>query len=261
VASGPSTVYKALTLLDFFSARRPTIGLSEFAKLSGYNKATTLRFLSGLESKGFVEQDEETRMYKLGPAFLRFSQLREASFPLAEAVKIVLRDLNAATDETALASVISGDCLASIGLVESQRANRVIIEPGISLPFHATASGLAYLAFAGPDLVEATLQHDLEVHATNTITQADILAKNLDTIRATGVALVEGSFDEGVLGIAAPYFGPSGKVCGSVASALPAVRGTADHIALNERFVKKAAQKLTDLRGGFYPDDFPEWNV
>jgi len=259
VASGPSTVYKALTLLDFFSTRRPTIGLSEFAKLSGYNKATTLRFLSALESKGFVEQDEETRVYKLGPAFLRFSQLREASFPLAEAVKVVLRDLNAATDETALASVISGDRLASIGLVESHRANRVIIEPGISLPFHATASGLAYLAFAAPDIIEAALKHDLEVHATNTITQADAIAKKLEVIRATGISFVDGSFDEGVMGIAAPYFGPSGKVCGAVASALPAVRGTPDQIALNESYVKKAAQKLTDLRGGFYPDDFPEW--
>lgn len=261
MTSGPSTVHKALTLLDFFSARRPTIGLSEFAKLSDYNKATTLRFLSALESKGFVEQDEETRMYKLGPAFLRFSQLREASFPLTEAVKIVLRDLNAATEETALASVISGDCLASIGLVESQRANRVIIEPGISLPFHATASGLAYLAFATPDLVDATLRHDLEVHTTNTITQADVLEEKLETIRASGVAYVDGSFDDGVMGIAAPYFGPSGKVCGSVASALPAVRATPDHTALNERCVRQAAQKLTDLRGGFYPEDFPEWTA
>lgn len=258
MTAGPSTVHKALTLLDFFSVRRPTIGLSEFAKLSAYNKATTLRFLSALEAKGFVEQDEETRMYKLGPAFLRFSQLREASFPLAEAVKIVLRDLNAATDETALASVISGDCLANIGLVESQRANRVIIEPGISLPFHATASGFAYLAFAAPEIVDGALQHDLEVHATHTITDRTILTTKLDKIRTTGVAHTEGSFDEGVMGIAAPYFGPSGKVCGSVASALPAVRGTVDHVALIERCVKAAARKLTALRGGYYPDGFPD---
>ena len=258
---GPSTVHKTLALLDFFSVRRPTIGLSEFARLSEYNKATTLRFLSALESKGFVEQDEDTRMYKLGPAFLHFSQLREASFPLADAVKIVLRDLNAATDETALASVISGDSLANIGLVESQRANRVIIEPGISLPFHATASGLAYLAFAAPDIVEEVLQRDLEAHATQTITDNAVLAQELDKIRTTGIAYTEGSIDEGVLGIAAPYFGPSGKVCGSVASALPAVRGTADHTAQIEICVKTAARKLTDLRGGFYPEDFPDWDT
>ncbi|MEM8801182.1 MAG: IclR family transcriptional regulator [Pseudomonadota bacterium] len=258
MSTAPSTVRKALTLLDYFSVRRPTIGLSEFSKLSGYNKSTTLRFLTALESKGFVEQDQETRMYKLGPAFLRFSQLREASFPLAEAVGVVLRDLSSATQETALASVISGDSLANIGVVESQRANRVIIEPGISLPFHATASGMAYLAFADSASVEAALSGDLETYASQTVVDAAMVSQKLEVIRTTGIAHTEGSFDEGVKGIAAPYFGPSGKVCGSVASAFPAVRGTPDHIALLEGCVRKAARKLTDLRGGYYPDDFPD---
>ena len=258
MSTGPSTVHKALTLLDYFSVRRPTIGLSEFSKLSGYNKATTLRFLSALESKGFVEQDEETRMYKLGPAFLRFSQLREASFPLAEAMSVVLRDLSSATRETALASVVSGGSLANIGVVESQRANRVIIEPGISLPFHATASGMAYLAFADDATVKAALEGDLEMYASQTVVDAATVAQKLEVIRTTGIAHTDGSFDEGVKGIAAPYFGPSGKVCGSVATAFPAVRGTPDHIALLEGCTRKAARKLTDLRGGYYPDDFPD---
>ena len=259
MTTGPSTVHKALTLLDFFTVRRPAIGLSEFAKLSGFNKATTLRFLSALEAKGFVDQDSETRVYKLGPAFLRFSQLREASFPLVDAVKIVLRDLNVATDETALASVIAGECLANIGVVESQRRNRVIIEPGISLPFHATASGLAYLAFASEDIQSSALTQALESHATRTITDAQKLSQKLERIRTTGIAYTDGSFEEDVMGIAAPYFGPSGKVCGSVASALPAVRGTPEHTQLIEHNVQKAARKLTALRGGYYPDDFPDW--
>ncbi len=39
------TVDKALGLLDYFSEQRSSIGLSEFARLAGYNKATTRRFL------------------------------------------------------------------------------------------------------------------------------------------------------------------------------------------------------------------------
>ncbi|MGR3511671.1 MAG: IclR family transcriptional regulator [Paracoccaceae bacterium] len=257
MSTGPSTVHKALTLLDFFSVRRPEIGLSELAKLANYNKATTLRFLAALEAKGFVEQDEETRGYKLGAAFLRFSQLREASFPLADAVQVVLRDLNAATDETVLASVISGDCLANIGVVESQRLNRVIIEPGVPLPFHATASGLAYLAFAAPEIVAAALQRALKSHASKTLTDPAKVAARLDAIRQAGVAYTDGSFEEDVMGIAAPYFGPSATVYGAVASAFPSVRGASDHTAAIERHVRTAARKLTELQGGQYPDDFP----
>lgn len=259
MSAGPSTVLKALTLLDFFNERRPTIGLSEFAKLSGYNKATALRFLSALESKGFVEQDEETRVYKLGPAFLRFSQLREASFPLVEAVRIVLRDLNSATEETVLASVIAGENLASIGIIEGKKMNRVIIEPGASLPFHATASGLVYLAFASPSIVKAALERELEVHAEETMTDPQSVLASLEEIKETGVAYSRGSIEDGVLGIAAPYFGASEKVCGAVAVGLPAVRATSDRTEAIEIHVKQAARRLTALRGGIYPGEFPEW--
>ncbi|MEL7465079.1 MAG: IclR family transcriptional regulator [Pseudomonadota bacterium] len=259
MSAGPSTVIKALTLLDYFNPSRTAIGLSEFAKLSGYNKATALRFLTALESKGFLEQDIETRIYKLGPAFLRFSQLRETSFPLAEAVKVVLRDLNASTGETALASVIAGENLATIDVVESRKLNRVTLEQGAALPFHATASGLAYLAFATDDIIEGALSRELTSHAGKTITDQRKIADRLDAVRATGVAHTDGSFEEDVMGVAAPYFGPSGKVCGSVAIGFPAVRGTPDHMTAFEEDVKRAAMRLTGLRGGYYPDDFPEW--
>ncbi len=236
--------------------RRPSIGLSEIAKLSGYNKATALRFLNALESKGFVEQDPETRTYKLGLAFMRFAQLRESSFPWADAVNLVLRELNAETDETALASVISGDSLVNIGVVESTRLNRVLIEPGIVLPFHATASGLAYLAFAKPDRVEAALYRELETHTPNTLTNAAKISEKLNGIRQAGIAHVSGSFDEGVMAIAAPYFGPNGESCGAVAIGMPTVRGTPEHNSRIERAVCTAARKLTTLRGGDYPADF-----
>ncbi|WP_435256675.1 IclR family transcriptional regulator [Thioclava sp. FR2] len=258
VTAGPTTVLKALALLDFFTDRRPKIGLSEFAKLSGYDKATALRFLNSLESKGFVEQDEETRMYNLGPAFLRFAQLREASFPLTEAVGIVLRDLNAATDETAHASTIAGEWLANIGTVESKRANRVIVEPGEALPFHATASGQVYLAFASEDVAAAALKKELLSHTADTITDPNKIEELLRQIRETGIAHSEGTYEDGVLGIAAPYFGPNGTVSGAVAVALPIARATKSHVEMIEIQVRDSAKRLTALRGGYYPEAFPK---
>ncbi len=255
MAEGPSTVHKALSLLEFFDERRHRIGLSELSKLSGYNKATTMRFLAALESKGFVEQDEETRLFNLGPAFLRFSQLREASFPLVDAVKIVLRDLNAITGETAHASRIAGQTLANIATIESKSMNRVIIGSGESLPLHATASGLAYLAFAAPAFVEPFIEGGtLQSHTTQTQTDAAVIRQQLDQIRQTGLSISSGTFEEGVIGIAAPYFGPSNKVCGAVAVALPAVRATEAHQSIIEENVRKAAKRLTLLRGGRYPE-------
>ena len=255
MTEGPSTVVKALALLDFFSESRARIGLSEFSRLSGYNKATTLRFLVALESKGFVEQDEGTRTYNLGPAFLRFASLRETSFPLTDAVMTVLRDLNADTGETAHASVMMGDALANIGTVESKRANRVMIEPGEALPVHATASGHAYLAFCAPDVADRLLARDLPAHTQATQTDPRKVIDRLDTIRRAGVGFVQGEYETDVMGIAAPHFGSGRKVVGAVAVALPVTRATAQVKAGIAESVKRAARQLTVLQGGVYPAD------
>lgn len=253
MSTGTSTILKALTLLELFTYQRASIGLSEFAKLSGYSKATTLRFLQALEAKGFVEQAEESRTYNLGPAFLRFAQLREASFPLSEDVSIVLRDLNAATGETAHASALTGEWLSSIGVVECRLANRVTIAPGEAFPFHSTASGLVYLAFAKPDVVKKALERELMQYTPQTETDAAELKARLKAIRKTGLATANGTYETGVLGIAAPYFSAGGKVCGAVAVALPTARATDDLIDTIEQEVKNASVRLTVLRGGVYP--------
>ena len=257
MTAGPSTVLKALFLLDFFNERRSSIGLSEFAKLSGYHKATTLRFLSALETKGFVEQDQVSREYLLGPAFLRFSLLREASFPFADAVNTVLRDLNTATEETAHASIVSGGALANIGVVHSKQTNRIIIEAGEAMPFHATASGLSVLAFSPSDVVKSVLDQELAVHAKGTITDPQRIVEMLEGIKAVGIAHSDETYCDDVLGIAAPYFGQNGTVCGAVAVALPSARAMTQQMSPIEMHVKSSARRLTTLRGGSYPDGYP----
>jgi len=253
VTAGPSTVLKALSLLEHFSEGRPSLGLSELARLSGYNKATTRRFLSALETKGFVEQDQFSRDYILGPAFLRFSLLREAKFPFADAVKTVLRDLNAATKETAHASILSGESLVNIGVVHGGQTNRVFIEQGESMPFHATASGLCVLAFSTPDIVNSVLDQELKTHARGTITDPNAIRGILKEVQEVGIAHSDETFCDDILGIAAPYFGPEGKACGAVAVALPSVRVKEHQTASIEELVKSAASRLTTLRGGSVP--------
>jgi IclR family transcriptional regulator, acetate operon repressor len=254
---GPSTVHKALSLLNFFSERRPWIGLSELAKLSGFNKATTLRFLSGLEARGFVEQDEDTRTYTIGPAFLRFARLRESIYPLEDAVQSLLTELSAATGETAHASVIAGDALANIGTVESRRANRVIIEAGEALPLHATASGLAYLAFAPDFVVENALSGKLEAHGAATLTDPDDVRAALERVRTDGYAESTATYEDGVTGMAAPFYGAFGRVRGTVAVAMPTIRATDERKKHVLGEVLAAASNLTKLCGGRFPADHP----
>ena len=48
------TIIKALHLLDFFTAEKPVIGLTELSRLSGYPKANVHRMLSSLKCGFFL---------------------------------------------------------------------------------------------------------------------------------------------------------------------------------------------------------------
>jgi DNA-binding IclR family transcriptional regulator len=248
------TVQKALSLLFIFSERQPTAGLSEASRLGGFNKATTLRYLTALQSRGFVELDQDTKTYRLGPAFLRFASLREAHVPQSAAVQDILETLARSTGETAHASVFSGGVLTNIAQVESSRTNRVRIDPGETLPLHATASGLAFLAVAPVALCAAVLDGPLPGLTPQTITDFAGLRRTLEQARAQGFAVAEQSYDEDVIGIAAPYFDAGGEVRGAIAVAAPSARMTADLRNTIACEIRKAADQMTRAQGGLPQD-------
>ena len=243
------TVDKALSILNLFSETRTAIGLSELARLAGFNKATTRRFLVALEKHGFVEQESTTRAYRLGPGLLRLARVREASIPVAAIVQPVLERLVARTGETAHFSLYAAGSLATIGLVESARSNRVMLGKGEAIPLHATASGIAYLAFARPATVDSALGKVLTAFTAHTVTDAGDIRQRLAAVRKQGVAVVKNAYEEGVCGIASPVFDDDGFACGAVAIAAPATRAQRDVIASVQPLIRRAANEITLAMG------------
>lgn len=218
------TVEKALRLLDHFDERHPELGLSALARLAGLDKATTLRMLGDLAAAGLVEQSPATRGWRLGAGLLRLARIREATHPVTTVLQPILDRLVVETGETAHASLRAGRDLATVGVAESPRAARVIIEPGLMLPLHATASGLAYLAFARPEVRAEALARPLPAHTATTPTTPERLALAIARAQAHGHGEADQTYEAEVIGLARPLFGPDGFACGAIAVATPASR-------------------------------------
>ena len=75
------TVNKAMLLLRQFTQEQLEIGLSEFARMTGEDKAVTRRLLVALMENGFIEQNPETRKYFLGSESLALSRRRRWAVP------------------------------------------------------------------------------------------------------------------------------------------------------------------------------------
>lgn len=253
------TVAKALDLLDLFTRQRPQIGLSDAARLSGMNKATCYRLLTELAEFGLVEQLGATRDYRLGPAVLRLAALREATVPMRDAALPVLQSLALATGETAHISMLSGGRLSTLAFAYSpEHGMKVMMEDADTLPYHATSSGHAVLAYMPEAEREVILSRPLPALTDGTPTDANALRKALGQIRSTGLAEVSGTYERDVQSMAVPLFDATGTVVGALAVAAPVQRMTADLRARIARHLTRSATEIITLWGGSPPPDLTQ---
>ncbi len=248
------TTAKALKILDFFNIRNPEIGLTQMAKMSGYSKPTTLRLMNELTDAGLLEQDEDTRNFRLGSAILRLANLREITMPSRSLARPIIENCVARIGETMHVSVLQKNHLNSIALEEvHSHALRVSMDPSEKLPLHATASGLAVLAFGDPKQTNRYLNGTLKKCTPETVTDPAAISAALDTIRARGWSESTGGFELGVHGMAAPIFDGKSTAVAAVSITMPASRLPSHDKDDLVRSVKNAARDITTAWGGILP--------
>jgi len=246
------TVDKAFKLLNLFSVTQPEIGLSEMARLSGFDKAATRRFLVALLKHNYVEQNAETKKYRLGTGFLRLAKIREQTFPIEAVLQAALERLTQVTHETSHAALISNDYLSTLGVVFPERATRVHLHASEPLPLHATASGLAFLAFAGEESPH-TVPAVLKSFTTQTITDHTHLQSDVDKTSARGYSVVCNGYEDDVTGMAVPIFSASGAAMGTLAVATPSSRMNESLASLIRQALFTETVQVTKALGGQIP--------
>lgn len=245
------TVDKALTVLDQFSFSNQEIGLSDISRMAGVDKAATRRILVALIKHNFVEQSQETKRYRLGHGFLRLARIREATVPVSHIAKDVVNWLVGLTNETIHVSVPGPQGMTTIAHKLPNRGRVVNIVPAQILNFHATASGLAFLAFATKETAERILALEREKFTQKTTTSKTDLIQLVQEFRAQGYSLTRNTFEDDVASIAMPFFSEPGDPTGSIAIALPASELTASRcdtlVPQLKEAVRRIEQALTGL--------------
>jgi DNA-binding IclR family transcriptional regulator len=247
-----SSAAKTLELLSYFSATRPEIGLSQLCRLAARDKATTHRHLQDLEQAGYVEQNQLTKQYRLGPIVLQLAQTREVTVPRKSGAELALSKLANATGETSHVSVLSGTTAYPIVSCESPKhSTRAIIDIK-KFPLHATASGLCALAF-GPSELTAIACEDLQIFTPTTVKTPDELAFAIQSVRDTGFGRTNRSFEHEICSTSAPIFDQTGLFAGAVSVASVATRftPTLEHCIQQNLII--ASREITHNWGGIVP--------
>ncbi|WP_404405111.1 IclR family transcriptional regulator [Pelagibacterium halotolerans] len=245
-----STVGKALALLEVFDVGGLELGLTELSRRAGYDKATVRRLLVALSSHGFIEQDSETRLYRLGAGLTRLARIREVRLPLLQTALPFLRALAEETGETVHLAEAGNGTLATIHVEHPARANRVNVDVGAFLPLHSTASGIAYLAQAHPSIRKEALAQPLTAFTVHTVTDPAALMSIIEATRRQGYSTNAQGYEEGVYSVAAAILGADGFALGTLAVAAPLARTPQASVSARGRAAAQAAREISELLNG-----------
>lgn len=246
-AENRSGLLRALRVLELIAGRSPeALGVSVVARDLDMPKAVAHRILKEFTAATFLTFDDESKLYRLGPAALTLGLAALRDLDVPRIARPHLDRLVSATGETATLSVLSGLSRVYVDQVLSPHEIRMSISLGTSHPLHAGSSSKAILAHLNdPDIDQYLAGHVLESVTATTITDEEQLRAELKRIREVGYATSMGERQAGASSIAAPIYRANGDVFASVSVCGPRDRFTPEVIEGYVRLVTKTAAEIS----------------
>jgi DNA-binding IclR family transcriptional regulator len=241
--SGLKSVGSALDVLECFAVDTE-LGVSDVARKLGVAKSTAHRLLTTLVSRGFVEQDHQSGLYRLGLHLFELGQLAHARNELRHVALPVLRHVHQVSGLTVNFGVPDGPDIVFVERLENRDGVRILGHFGRRLPSHTTSSGKAIAAFnaqAYADRVAA----GFPPRVTGTVRTMADWARAVDHARRVGYAVAHSESFEGSSSVAVPVlsrrvavasvsvFGPSESVEPAIDKLVPLLTAASRRITKN----------------------------
>jgi IclR family transcriptional regulator, KDG regulon repressor len=251
--SGIQSVRRALDLVCLFTHGSPRLGITEISKALGLPKPTAHGLVRTLVNRGFLQQDPQTRKYRLG------LKIYELGIVLGGSLEVNQKGAGPAyqlAKQTGLVSRIAIWDLDSALLtvnIEPRSHLFFVHQIGPRIPAYCSAVGKALLASLDTREWEGYLDRvKLEPLTSNTITQKRQLQKDIDETRRRGYSIDR---EENVMGLACigtSILGQEGRLEGAVS-----VSGDARDVfkrmdALLPELVRTAKEISRSL--GYFPE-------
>jgi DNA-binding IclR family transcriptional regulator len=244
--SGAQSVERALAVLRVFESAHDDLGVSEIAQRTGLTVSTAHRLTRALCDAGLVAQDPRTERYQLGPALVVLGRRAEERLGYTSALP-ALTALADRTGESVNLGIRSSNEVLVVLDVASRQPLRFHQAPGSRVPIHTSAMGKCLLAFStGVDLAVRSLP-DLSPLTPRTITDRDLLRRQLEIVRDRGWALNNEERNPGVRAVARPVLDPAGLAVAAIAVQGPAIRLPDERLEDLTTAVAEAAEQIAPL--------------
>jgi DNA-binding IclR family transcriptional regulator len=245
------TLQAALDVIESFpSAPDNTQGVTEISQRLGLSKAQVFRILFTLTSRGYIQQFPDTQKYALGLGFLTLAEAVRNQIDLLRTAEPFLAELADQSGDTTYLVVRFG----SGALLADRRQGRKVLQVttpiGQVLPYHVAAGPKVLLAYMPEADRERTIRHlELMEYTSATITDREVLRRQIEQILTQGYASDEGDYEPEVYAVGAPVWGHLGSVVAALSLAAPRSRCSRERQKQLSRMVISSAQRLSSELG------------
>lgn len=217
------SVRRAISALEEVSDAG-SIGVSELGRRLGVHKATASRLVATLSERGLLERDPLTDRFRLGFGLIRLAGAAMAGLDIVRVAHPILEELAERTEETVNLGVLTGDAVVYVDQVTGTRSIVAVSWVGRRTPLHCTSNGKVLLAFAEPAARERLLEAPLVAMTSRTITDRDVLQRQLQDVVRRGYAQTVEELEEGLNAVAAPVRQTGGEVIAALSVSGPVFR-------------------------------------
>lgn len=226
-----STLANGLEVLEQLIGSKLT--MRELSSRCGLPRQTTYRIVATLVGAGWVDRVRDNT-YRASP---RLWSLAAQSFSFAD-----LRDAHASTvrrladthGESVHLAIYDRGSVVYIDKADGSNPVGSYTTLGGHAPAYCVATGKLLLAYSDPVIREQVLHGELTRHTPLTLSETQLLRRELELIRVEGFAVNRGEWREGVAGVAVPVLSPFNDVVAALGFSGPAERilGRLDELIL-----------------------------
>ncbi|NKB59995.1 MAG: helix-turn-helix domain-containing protein [Alphaproteobacteria bacterium] len=244
-----SQIQRAFALLDIVVAESRPINLATMAERLDLPKPTVHRIAGRLEAEGFLIREPGGRNYGIGPRLNALAADTLKASAQRAPRHAILEWLAKETGETCNLGVLDGNNVVYLDRVESTWPLRMHFTVGSRVPLHAVAMGKLFMSRM-PKRVRERLYAaaPLERYTEHTVTDPEILEKELAAIRHDDVATNNQEYMVGLVGLAVPIPESSGsqQLRAALAIHAPIPRMTVEDCRRHLPVMRDAAARLSE---------------
>jgi DNA-binding IclR family transcriptional regulator len=218
-------IERMFTLIDVLASREEAISLKDISEKAGLHPSTAHRILNDLATGRFVDRTQPGS-YRLGMRLLELGNLVKGRLNVRDAALGPMRELHKLTQQPVSLSVRQGDEIVYVERAFSERSGMQVVRAiGGRAPLHLTSVGKLFLAADDPQRIRAYVERTgLQGHTKNSITQLEMLERELAKVRQYSQATDNEELELGVRCMAAGVYDDQNKLVAGLSISAPSGR-------------------------------------